>query len=284
MARTNSIGAAMGRVAHFLIITTVLFGCRSATGPETAGVVPDLAPGKAPNPAAGIEAITIVFSGVQVLREADGIGEWVDVAVGNLSEPERTFDLLAVLGGFEAILGEAAIEPGVYLKMRVLVERASITVGGIDWRLKIPGSALRINEEFEVGPGGLPLLPLDFDPSRAVRERLKSKHRYTLDAVLRLGEAIPAPQTGIISGVVVPSVYALVCAYVSGTYDLVASVYTDPVTDGFMLAGLPPGTYDLEASAPGYYSGWEIRVVLAAGEWSGGHVLEMTEIVGGEKR
>jgi hypothetical protein len=283
MSKTNSIAAKLGRAVLFLVIAAAFVGCRSVAGPETAWEAADFAPGKVPEPAAGIEAITIVFSGVDVLRDA-GDQSWIHLPVRDHPETERTFDLLGVLGGLEAILGDATLEPGLYSKMRVLVERASITVTGTEWPLKIPGNALRINEPFEVGPSGVPRLPLDFEPAEAVKEKPKAKDRYTLSAILRLDDLPPAPQTGTIQGVVIPSIHALVCAYVSGTYDLAASVYTDPVTDGFLLADLPAGTYDLEASAPGYSSGWKMGIVLAAGEFSGGHVLELVEIVGGEKR
>lgn len=282
--KTKLIVETLRRVALFLVIIPAIFGCQSIIGPEAEKEEPAIMAGKAPELMKGIEAITIVYSAVQVLREVNGVGEWVDVAVGDMSESERTFDLLTVLGGFEAILGEATIESGIYQKMRVRVERASITLNENESSLKITGNALRINEEFEVGLSGLPVLPLDFNASESVRVKAKGKYRYSMRGILRLGEAPPAPQTGTISGVVVPAISALVNAYVSGTYDLVASVGTDQNTDGFLLADLPAGSYDLEASAPGYYSGWEMGVVLAAGEVSDGHVLEMEEMVGGEKR
>ncbi len=287
MKKSNSLVEALHRVALFAVIIPASFGCQSITGPESAGELSLSATGKYPVRMGGVEgigAITIVYSGVQVLREVSGEEEWVDIDVGVLSEPERTFDLLSVLGGFEAILGEVTIEPGFCQKMRVRVKRASITVNGDVSPLKIRGNALRINEQFEVGPDGHPALPLDFSASEAVREKGRGKHRYMMRGIFRLGAAPPPLETGTISGVIVPAVYALVKVYVSGTNDLAASVYTDPDTNGFTLAHLMAGVYDLEASAPGYYSGWELGVALAAGELSDGHVLEMIEEVGGEKR
>ena len=118
--------------------------------------------------------------------------------------------------------------------------------------------------------------------SLAVREKPKGGRLREVTGVLRPIPMPPQPTTGTITGTVVPSVLAQVGAYVSGTTALVLTVSTDPSTDGFSLANLPPGTYDLEASAPGYVSGWELGVPLAAGETSGGHVLEMTETGGGE--
>ncbi len=282
MKKIEAIVGTLSRCVLLLVIITGVIGCQSVTGPESAGKKPFQRTRGVAQPTESIEAINIVYSSIRVLREVNGVEEWV--YVGNPLKTERTFDLLTVLDGFEAILGGATMEPGSYLKMRVRVRDASITVNGEVSPLKIAGNALRINEVFEVGPSGHAILPLDFNASQAVREKARGKHRYKMRGILRLGEVPQAPQTGTISGVIVPSVYGLVNVYVSGTYDLVASAYSDPDTDEFLLAELPPGTYDLEASAPGYYSGWEMGVVLSAAEVSDGHVLQMTEIVGGEKR
>lgn len=285
MNRRDSIAETLGRVVLFLIIAVSFVGCRSITGPESPGGNPDLQMGiKVPVASNEIESIPIVFSAVQALRESNRFAEWVSLPVGDWPVAARTFELLDVLGGLEAILGDATFEPGVYTQMRILVEDASIRVGGVLWPLKINGNALRIHEPFEVGPSGVPLLPLDFNPSKAVKEKPRAKYPYSMDGLLRLGDVPPVPETGSISGVVVPSVYALVSAYVSGTQILVASVYTDTDTDVFLLGDLDAGTYDLEASAPGFMSGWEMGVALAAGELSDGHVLELQPIGGGEKR
>ncbi|RPJ45310.1 MAG: DUF4382 domain-containing protein, partial [Candidatus Latescibacterota bacterium] len=246
MTRTKSIAALLGRVVLFSIIAGLVGGCVSSTGPESAGGAPEAAPAKGYAPARDFEAIPIIFSGIKVLRgETNGAGEWIDLPVGHLSTADRSFDLLAVQGGLEAILGSATLEPGVYLGMRIVVESAAIVVDGVLFPLMIPGGALRILEAFEVGPSGVPSLPLDFSLQKSVMEVGKGRPRFRMHPILELDEPPPPPQTGTISGTVVPSVYALVSAYVAGTADLAASVYTDPTTDGFLLADLSPGTYDL---------------------------------------
>ena len=287
MKDSNSIVKILRSGALFLAMAVTIFGCQSLTGPESADdetlVVQEKASGWTTG-VEGIEAISIVYSRVCLLREVNGARKWVNVDVSGLSREERTFDLLTVLDGFEAILGDVTVEPGVYLKMHVRVKRASITVNGKVSPLKITGNRILLKEEFEVGPSGLPALPLDFNAAEAVTVKSKGRLSYKLKAVFHLGVAPDVLQVGTISGVIIPSVYALVKVYQSGTNALVASVYADSDSNGFIFAHIPVGVYDLEASAPGYYSAWEAGVVLNAGELSDGHELVLEEEGGGEKR
>ncbi len=287
MMETRMNVGSLHRLVLFLVIALSIVGCQSIIGPESAGETESSEAGKRPGQirgVEGIEEIKIRYSRVRLLREVDGVKEWVNVDLSGMTKQERTFDLLSVLDGFEAFLGDATMEPGVYLKMRVRVKRAWITVNGVESRLKVKRNVIRLRETFEVGPSGLPHLPLDFNASDQVREKARGRYRYVTRFDFHTAVAPPVLQVGTITGAVVPSVYALVTLYESGSSVPVASVYADSDTEGFRFEHFPVGVYDLEASAPGYYSGWLRGLVLTAGELSEGHELLMDEMGGGEKR
>ena len=96
MKDSNSIVKILRSGALFLAMAVTIFGCQSLTGPESADdealVVQEKASGWTTG-VEGIEAISIVYSRVCLLREVNGARKWVNVDVSGLSREERTFDL-----------------------------------------------------------------------------------------------------------------------------------------------------------------------------------------------
>jgi hypothetical protein len=279
MSIRRSAGSTARRLALFLIVVVGVIGCLQSSGPEpgTLQVVLVDAPLNLP----GIEAVTVTFSSILVHQSEDAeadSGGWAEVVSGDLPEAERTFNLLELVDGAEALLGEVELDPGYYSQMRVVVEAASITVDGVVSELRIPSgnqTGIKLTRGFRVDSDGLTKLVLDFDAERSVKETPPGSGNYLMTPVIRL---VQAEQAGSISGTVTPSVYALITVYEAGTDDVVATTYTDPDTDGFVIQALLPGEYDIEASADGYDGGWAYGVIVTAGEESGEHVLTLTEL------
>ena len=186
------------------------------------------------------DAIHLVIREVSANRtdsESDSSGGWVTI------NPESTtYDLLTLQNGVFATIGSAVIPAGHYSQIRLLLGPGSdVVVDGTTYPLTVPSglqTGLKLVGNFDVPPGGLTDVALDFDAQRSVI--LTGSGRYMLKPVVR---ALTFTAAGTISGTVAPAntpttVYAL------QSPDTVAS--TLAAADGsFQLAALPAGTYNV---------------------------------------
>lgn len=232
-----------------------------------------------------LEALNIVFREVKVhagddegAEEDDEDGGWITVMSDTLPETERTFDLLELVGGVSALMGEAELEADHYTQLRIVIESATVTIAGETSPVKVPSgpqSGLKLIGGWDVDPGVITSLTLDFDASQSLHEAPPGSGNFMLKPTIRLVQTVVS---GTISGTVTPTgIGAVVSAYDSVADTVVTSANAD--TAGvYMLQALLAGTYDVEATAAGYDSVRVEDVEVQAGQNTGDVDFTLTPI------
>jgi hypothetical protein len=223
----------------------------------------------APGNIEGLEAITLVLSGVRIhaSENAEGgqSGGWMDVMPDSLSEAERTFDLLELVNGVEAVLGEVVLEAGQYTQIRLMIESATITISGETSPLFIPSgmqSGLKLIHPFTIRTNEVTALTLDFDAARSVYEAPPASGNYRLKPTVRV---VQNGLSGSITGTVTPlAIDAMVAAIHPASGDTVTTTFVSLANGGYELGALLPGNYHVAASAPGYVAAVDSNVAVQA--------------------
>jgi hypothetical protein len=94
-------------------------------------------------------------------------GDWVTLT----EEPQR-FDLLTLQNDVTAALGNAQLAPGMYGQLRLIVDTASVVVGGVESPLQIASGAqtgIKINLDRAIEADTTYSLTLDFDAHKSVK-------------------------------------------------------------------------------------------------------------------
>lgn len=223
----------------------------------------------APMQIQAVESLEIVFEKVLVHRGSDSEpsdGGWIAVLSDALPVEERTFDLLELVNGVFATLGEVELEAGIYTQIRIMLESATLVVDGTPQNLFIPSGAqtgIKLVGSFTVDPAVVTELTADFDVARSLHETPPGSGYFVLRPVIRL---VQSALSGAISGTVVPAgIGAALCALDPGTGETVATTLADPVTGDYVLPALPAGTYDVRAEAVGYQAFTRNGIVVTAG-------------------
>jgi hypothetical protein len=213
----------------------------------------------APSPIEHLEALEIVFKEVKVHAAADTAGKnedegdtWITVMSDTLAEADRTFDLLELVGGVHALLADVELESGHYTQLRIVIDSATVTIGGQSHPLTVPSGAqsgLKLTGGWDVDPGVITSLTLDFDVNKSLKETPPGSGNYKLKPTIRI---IQTALSGNISGLVTPAgIGAVVFAYDAVVDTLVTSALVD-TSGAYVLQALLAGTYDVEATAAGY--------------------------------
>ena len=139
---------------------------------------------------AGVEAITVIFSGVEVHRSANAGNNdagWVEVLDRSLPVAQRSFDLLEVANGNFEVLGLTTLAAGTYQQVRIVIEDATITINNVPLPLSISSGAqtgLKLNHTFTVVDGQPTILTLDFDAEQSVKEQRNGSGNFSLKPVI----------------------------------------------------------------------------------------------------
>ena len=234
------------------------------------------------------QAVYVTIDKIEV-RRGDG-DNWITVA-----NPEKTYDLLKLVNGMMATLGEANLEPGVYTQIRLylgLTPDTDLNILGkkhpspnyvvdrddVVHELKVPSgyqTGIKLVQAFEIVAGLTVDLVLDFDASASVVKAGRNG-RYLLKPIIKVTETV---NNAIVDGTVFDTQQiglegATVSAQVYNQFVLdvkaQASVYTstiavgDDMDDnaGEYLMYLPPGTYNIVAYKPGFMP--ECRTITTA--------------------
>ena len=224
----------------------------------------------APAGMAGVESLEIVFDEVLVSRcaeEADSADcEWYTVLADTLPLEDRTFELLDLVNGVFATLGEVELEPGYYCQVRITLGDATLIVDGEPQELKIPSgyqSGIKLVGGFTIEPNVVTELVADFDVAVSLHEAPPGSGRYILRPTIHI---VQKTLSGTISGTVLPSgIGAVVYALDPATSDTVTSTLPDTLTGEYMLQALLAGTYEVTASAAGYVDSTRTGIVVTAG-------------------
>jgi hypothetical protein len=210
----------------------------------------------APTPIEGVEALHLTVSAVRVNASSDAEngddGGWYDILPDTLSIEERTFDLLQFANGEFVILGEELLPAGHYEQIRLVIEESNVTVSGVVYDLKIPSgstSGLKLIHGFDIDPGGLTALMLDFDVARSLSATPPGSTNFKLKPVIRI---VSEELAGRIKGTVLPVDIDAVVMAVSAALGDTATAMVEPATGEYVIGALLAGSYDVTAMAPGY--------------------------------
>lgn len=223
----------------------------------------------APADMESVESLEVVFEEVLVHRGCEGEecdGEWITVLADTLPIEDRTFELLDLVNGVWATLGEVDLEAGVYTQIRIMLESATLVVDGEEQDLFIPSafqSGIKLVSEFTVDPDVITELTVDFDVAESLHEAPPGSGNYILRPTIRLVQTV---LSGTISGTVTPvGIGAVLYALDPATADTVTTTLADPVTGGYVLQALLAGTYDVMAHAEGYVDSTRTGIAVTAG-------------------
>ena len=138
----------------------------------------------------GVEAITVIFSGVEVHRSANAGNNdagWVEVLDRSLPVAQRSFDLLEVANGNFEVLGLTTLAAGTYQQVRIVIQDATITINGEASPLWISSGSqtgLKLNHTFTVVDGQPTILTLDFDAEQSLKEEPSGSGNFFLIPVI----------------------------------------------------------------------------------------------------
>lgn len=94
-------------------------------------------------------------------------GEWL-----TLTEEPRRFDLLTLQNDVTAALGDGELQPGMYGQLRLIVDSASVVIGGEESPLRIASGAqtgIKIGLDRMIEADTTYSLTLDYDAAKSVK-------------------------------------------------------------------------------------------------------------------
>lgn len=236
----------------------------------------------APAQLQGVESLEVVFEKVLVHRSSESGSSddgWIIVLSDALPLEERTFDLLELVNGVFATLGEVELEAGVYTQIRIMLESAMLVVDGTPQELFIPSGSetgIKLVGSFTVDPNVITEITVDFDVARSIYETPPGSGHFILRPTIRLA---PTVLSGTISGTVIPTgIGAVLYAMDPSTGDTVTTTLADPATGGYVLQALPAGTYDVRAEAAGYEAFTRTGVTVTVGDDTPGVDFELVPL------
>ena len=131
---------------------------------------------------ADYEEVHVTLGAIEALyRNPDGDTRWIV-----LVEDGGTHDLLKLRDGVTAVLGKTEMPEGDYQELRMIVQSATVTVGGETHPLTIPSGAetgIKIPYPFLLDDGKTYVMVIDFDAEASVK-RLGMADEYLLEPVI----------------------------------------------------------------------------------------------------
>ncbi len=211
--------------------------------------------------ASGFDAVNVTVSKVRVHQGAtasENDAGWSEITLN----PARKINLLNLTNGVLASLGQTPLPAGHYTQLRLVLSKNtgtnianSVVLSGTTEEIPLftPSavqSGIKLIHEFDVAPGQLVDLVLDFDALKSIVSR--GNGSYALKPVIHV---IPTVLTGLtgIDGFVDTTLLGdnvMVSSEVSGT--VIRSTVPNAQTGEFFITGLEPGNYDLVVTANGH--------------------------------
>jgi hypothetical protein len=182
------------------------------------------------------DQVNIVVSRVEVHMADSSESSWMII-----NPVPHTYDLLQLRNGASVVLGDTFLTAGHYTQIRLILgEGSNVVINGDTIPLVIPSgfqTGVKLNHEFDIMPGNLYELMLDFNADRSIH--ITGNGVYMMNPVIRV---MPVVTSGTISGQVLPLDADANVWTLAGT----DTVSTSPNSGGyFSLMMLPAGTYDV---------------------------------------
>ncbi|MEM4271526.1 MAG: DUF4382 domain-containing protein [Candidatus Pacearchaeota archaeon] len=103
---------------------------------------------------------------------------WIEVVKGPV-----TYDLIAIKDVKE-LLGEKKLEAGKYTQVRLKINKAVVTIDGVEYDLEVPSESLKLVKGFTITAGQTTTLTLDFDAQESIMQA--GKGDYKLQPVVKI--------------------------------------------------------------------------------------------------
>jgi len=162
-----------------ILTTSPLVGCIK----KGSGVLIILIKDKPPD--LKISKALVTISSVGVHRTGLGNDKNNDSSAGwiVIINESQTFDLI-LLQNLSDVLANVDLSVGIYSQIRLYVEKALLTIDGVEYDLKIPSKKIKINTNFVIFEDESTTLLLDFDVHESVIKTGNDK--YILKPVIKL--------------------------------------------------------------------------------------------------
>ncbi|MDE3056391.1 MAG: DUF4382 domain-containing protein [Bacteroidota bacterium] len=193
---------------------------------------------------ASYDQVNIVIDSVQAhISTSDSTSGWTTI-----NKTPATYDLLKLVNGANAVIGNATLPVGKYSQIRLYIGSGSnVVVNGVTKSLTTPSgsqSGVKLNVDATIQPDVTYILTIDFDANRSiVTTGNPSNPTYILKPVIR---AVATATTGTIIGVVLPA-FTRASVRANGQVDTVTT--STDTTGRFKLAYLNPETYNVSIAS-----------------------------------
>ncbi|MBW2965897.1 DUF4382 domain-containing protein [Candidatus Woesearchaeota archaeon] len=128
-------------------------------------------------PKLNIEKAEVTISKVQVHMAGAGEEENATTQAGwyTVVDEAKMFDLVAIKDVKE-FLGSAVLDAGKYTQIRLNVDKALVTIDGMQYDLKIPSKTVKLTKPFDIIANQTTTLTLDFDADKSIHSAGKDKY------------------------------------------------------------------------------------------------------------
>lgn len=229
----------------------VIGGCSKNDNPSSTDGEGTMRVSMVDAPASAYDSIVIVVSEVSVHSSASS-ESWI-----SLSNETKTFNLLSLVNGTEALLGETKLRAGSYSQLRLtLGDTCWVYAMGIKSALKIPSTEIKLNINAQIQANITFKIVLDFDANQSL---IVTAAGLVMKPVIKV---LSTSSTGHISG----SVNTKASVYAYGSNDTVSTVTgTD---NGFKLMYVKPGQYTISiiSASASYYDSTLMNITVSPGE------------------
>jgi hypothetical protein len=108
-----------------------------------------------------ISQVRVHYAGI---NENDTLGEWITVV-----NESQTFDLIT-LQDVKELFGTSTLKAGWYSQIRLFVEKALVTIDGVQYDLEISPQLVKLIKPWRITDGETLTLTLDFDVQKSIHE------------------------------------------------------------------------------------------------------------------
>ena len=222
------------------LLAVIVAGCSKSSSPTSAAGSGTFQVNMIDSPGA-FDAVNIVVDSVQAhIASSDTTSGWV-----TLNSTPKTYDLLQLTNGVNAVIGQAVVPAGQYSQVRLFIgSGSSVVVAGTSYPLTIPSgvqSGLKLNVDATIQSNITYVLTLDFNVNQSIVVTGNPiGGTFLLKPVIRV---ITTASNGAITGTVLPdSARPTVTAFNSA--DTVSTVAD--TSGNFTIGYLSSGTYSLQ--------------------------------------
>ncbi len=125
-----------------------------------------------------ISSVAVHRTGLGNNKDNDSSPGWIMIV-----NESKTYDLI-LLQNLTDILSEVNLTVGIYSQIRLYVEKALITIDGVEYDLKIPSKKVKIIANFMIFEETTTTLLLDFDVHKSVHQT--GNNKYIMNPTIKI--------------------------------------------------------------------------------------------------